>query len=937
MRSPLSPAQTERIRRYLGELLDLHDDERMQRLEAIRESDADLGQELEALVTVAESLPGDSEEKIDRLLATGPAEEEVEENLTGRRISHFKIGEWLGSGEMGVVYRAEDVNLGRTVALKFLPRHLRLDEKARARFVQEARAASRLDHRNVCTVFEVDQASDGRTFIAMPCYEGETLEALLAREDLSVERAVDYARQILMGLGAAHDAGIVHRDVKPSNLFVTTDGTVKILDFGIAKLAATDITRTGAVVGTAAYMSPEQARGDPADARTDLWSFGAVLYEMLSGRKPFSGAYALAVMYAIMHVEPEPLPDHIPEHVRRVVERCLAKDRDARFDRASEAAEALDGAAPPHVPQRQSLQQRIPWLAPAAVVLIITLALGVTVTPAGSSMLQRIQTIVGMDAETDMVRHLVVLPFSSYGGDENRDAIAEGLFQILTSTISQIDTPEDSLWVVPASDVTELGVRSVEKARDAFGIKLAITGSMHWSGDDVQLTLNLVDAASLRQMGSEIMYANADDIRSLQDQVSDAVAAMIGIEPGLARDVFEAGDSSVPGAYEFFVSGKGYLQQYDREENLDSAIDLLQRATDLDPQFALAHAALAEAYWRMYDLKKDPQLVEPAVAHGDTASTLGENLIGVQIAVGMVQLGLGRYEEAQQTLSRAVRLDEQNADAHRELGRAYERLATVRDPERNIQRAESHLERAIALRPAYWAGHHYLGVVYFRSGRYEEAATRFGHVVTLAPRNPRPYAYLGSIYALLGRRADALDAFESALELQPEYRTYLNLGTLYYYLEHDFAGAAELYERAISENDSDYRIWGALGEAYYWSGSAREKARSAFSAAIERAEAERSINPRDAMTTAQVAVYHAYQGETERAVRTIEEVLEEVEEDGDVYAHAAEVHAMAGDAERAGYFVERALESGFDPFYIERSPLLAEFARGDLGVLFDER
>lgn len=932
MRSLVSPVHGEQISRLLDELMDLNESKRADRLEAIRGEDPDLGEELEGLVAAAEAQAGDDVANVDRLLATEAAPEEVEEDMTGRRVSHFRIAERLGSGGMGIVYRAEDVNLGRTVALKFLPRHLRLDEKARARFVQEARAASLLDHRNVCTVFEVDQASDGRTFIAMPCYEGETLEAVLARGNLPIEQALDYTRQILTGLGAAHDAGIVHRDIKPSNLFVTTDGTVKILDFGLAKLAAVDITRTGAVLGTAAYMSPEQARGDAADARTDLWSFGAVLYEMLSGKKPFSGAYELAVLYAVMHVEPEPLPDHIPQHVRQVVERCLAKDRNERYDRAADAAEPLVETAVPGVRQTWSPRRNIRWLAPAAMVLILALALGITGTLAGSSVLQGLQAIVGLESDVGMVRHLVVLPFSSYGGDDSKDAIAEGLFQILTSTLSVVETPEDALWVVPASDVTELGVRSVVQAREAFGIKLAVTGSMHWSGSDVQLTLNLVDAVSLRQIGSEIIYADAGDVRSMHEKVTEAIAAMIGIEPALARDAFDDGDSSVPGAYEFFVSGKGYLQQYDREENLDAAIDLLKRATALDPRFALAHAGLAEAYWRKYDLEKDPRFVEPAVAHGDTASTLGENLVAVQIAVGMVKLGLGRYEEAQQTLSQAVRLDERNADAHRELGRTYERLATVRDPERNIHLAENHLERAVALRPAYWAGHHYLGVVYFRSGRYEEAATRFGHVVTLAPGNPRPYAYLGSIYALLGRRDDALDAFETALELQPEYRTYLNLGTLYYYLEHDFAGAAELYEKAISENDTDYRIWGALGEAYYWSGSASDRAGASFAEAIQRAEVERSINPRDAMTIARLAVYYAYQGETDRARRTIQDVLEAGEGDGDVYAHAAEVHALAGDTERAGFFVERALESGFDRFYIERSPLLADYVRREVGI-----
>jgi Tol biopolymer transport system component len=263
--------------------------------------------------------------------------------LSGREISHFRVGEPLGSGGMGVVFEAEDTRLGRTVALKFLAPELVRDPVAKNRFLTEARAASALDHPNLCTILEAGESEDGLLFLAMPRYDGESLQRLISRGPLPVEQAVEIAAQAARGLAKAHEHGIVHRDVKPGNLFVTRDGVVKILDFGIAKLsgeAAT--TRAGAVLGTPAYMAPEQSLGETIDARADVWSLGAVLYEMLAGRRPFTGATVVAVVYSSIHEAPEPLVNLRPEapaELDRIVSRMLAKDPEQRY---ANAAEILD-------------------------------------------------------------------------------------------------------------------------------------------------------------------------------------------------------------------------------------------------------------------------------------------------------------------------------------------------------------------------------------------------------------------------------------------------------------------------------------------------------------------------------------------------------------------------------------------------------------------
>jgi serine/threonine protein kinase len=260
--------------------------------------------------------------------------------MLGQTISHYKIVSKLGEGGMGVVYKAEDLKLPRSVALKFLPPHLSSDENAKKRFIHEAEAASALDHPNIGTIYEIDETPDGRIFIAMACYEGPTLKQMSGDGPLGMDKAIDIVSQIASGLAKAHESGILHRDVKPANVLLTTDGHAKIVDFGLAKLAGrTRVTRTGTTVGTVSHMSPEQARGGDVDSRSDVFSTGVVLYELLTGQLPFRGDHEAAVIYSIMNVDPEPLAAHregLPKDAQRVIDKALAKDRDDRYASASD-------------------------------------------------------------------------------------------------------------------------------------------------------------------------------------------------------------------------------------------------------------------------------------------------------------------------------------------------------------------------------------------------------------------------------------------------------------------------------------------------------------------------------------------------------------------------------------------------------------------------
>ncbi|MFL6196026.1 MAG: protein kinase domain-containing protein [Thermoanaerobaculia bacterium] len=338
----MDPERWRKVDRLFEEALDTPPGERPAFLEAACGGDTVLRREVEHLLAADEKGAGFLAGAPGELL--GLAFDAVPAALSGRTISHFRIGEPLGSGGMGVVYEAQDTQLGRLVALKFLAPELVREPAAKARFLLEARAASALDHANLCTILEAGESDDGLLFLAMPRYEGESLERRIARGPLPVEEVLDIAVQAARGLAKAHANGIVHRDVKPGNLFVTRDGVVKILDFGIAKLTGeVGNTRLGALLGTPAYMAPEQTRGEPVDARADVWSLGVVLYEMLTGRRPFAGGTGVAVVHAVLHDTPEPLTHlrpEVPAELDRIVSRMLAKDPGQR---PADAAEVLAG------------------------------------------------------------------------------------------------------------------------------------------------------------------------------------------------------------------------------------------------------------------------------------------------------------------------------------------------------------------------------------------------------------------------------------------------------------------------------------------------------------------------------------------------------------------------------------------------------------------
>ncbi len=828
-------------------------------------------------------------------------------------VSRYRILAKLGEGGMGEVYRAEDTVLGREVALKRLAPHLAADEAHKRRLLREARSASALNHPNIASLFDVLDVA-GETFLVMEYVDGRTLRERL-RESLSIKEFLAMAVQCGEALVAAHEKGIVHRDIKPENIMVTPKGHVKILDFGVAKRLphADESTTTGSLTseagglsGTPAYMAPEVWDRKEADGRADIFSLGVVFYECLTGRHPFDRS-----LRRILGEEPPPLTQFNPRvstELERIVAKMLAKDPAERHATAADLLVDLRrfqrGPQPPPRPRR--------WARWGAVAGLAVLLAGGLVPPVRETL----QRWVGWSPIPEQ-KNLVVLPFVNVGGDPANQAFCDGLTYTLTSKLTQLEQFHGALLVVPASDVVRRQVSSAEEARNEFGVNLALTGSVQRTGDHVRLTVNLVDAGSLRQLRSLTLDGDATDPSLLQDHVVRRVAELLEVElEPPVEGVLAAGRTGVARAYDFYLQGRGYLQNYDKPENIENAITVFNHALELDANYALAHAGLGEAYWRKYDSSKDAQWVEAARQACERALALEAKLASAHVCLGRLSNGTGEYARAVAEFSRALESEPTSDAAYRGLAAAYDRLG-------DLKAAEQTYQRAIELRPNYWGGYSWLGVFYFRQGRYAEAAEMFEQVVALTPDNARGYSNLGAMHYMQGESEKAIAAYENSLGIRPNYRAYSNLGTLYFF-QHRYADAAQVFERALQLDDRDYRVWHSLAAAYYWAPGERGKARAIYERAAEMAEERRQVNPHDPDVLILLADCYAMLGETAQARTLVRQALALAPESVEIMAGAGDIYEQLGDRDRALEWIGRALEHGYGRTQIERAPSLQQ-------------
>ena len=859
----------------------------------------------------------------------------------GSRLGPYELLSLLGSGGMGHVYRARDTDLARFVAIKVLRETPASSPKALSRLEREARLASSLNHPNIVTVYSIGRA-DGVPYIVMELVDGKTLYEIIAAGPLHLPRVIEIAAQIASAIAKAHGAGIVHRDLKPQNVMVTNDGLVKVLDFGLGTLTAdvgdgdsdaetigqdTRLTRAGALVGTPDYMSPEQASARPVDYRSDQFGFGSMLYEMVTGRRPFRRATDVQTLAAIIQDPPEPIETRgeVPPMFPAIIERCLTKDPGDRY------ASSLDLAHDLQLVRDQILQSRsrsgsifvtrrprprIQVAAPIALGVAVVAAIALVATPA----IRRQLPFWPGAPSRPAPQELVVLPFANIGNDGASQPFGDGLVEALTTQLTQIGQLDRVLQVVPASDVRREGVASARDAHRVFGVTRVITGSVQRSATRVRVTVNLVDATTLRQLNARSLDLELQDVGAMQDGVVREVAGLLGLSvPPEAQRVLTLGNTAVPSAYDFYLQARGYLQRYEQAESVELAITLFRQAVGQDKGYALAQAGLGEAYWRKYQLTKDAQWVTAARDSCAAALRLADNLAPVYVTLGLVDAGTGRYAEAVNELKRAIALEPSNGDAYRELARAYQALGQTAE-------AEATFKTAIGVRPTYWANYNALGTLYFRLSRYAEAETQFKQVIALTPDNARGYSNLGGVYAQTKRYDEAAAMLERSQAIKPTGAAASNLGTVYSFLGRH-ADAARKMEQALALNEGDSQLWSNLASAYHWAPGERAKARPTFLRAIALGETELRVNPRSADLILRMADCRSMIGEAARARELAAQALKLAPQDVTVTYKAGLVYEQVGDRNRALELIGKALDLGYQRDLVDRSPSLSDLRK----------
>jgi serine/threonine protein kinase/Tfp pilus assembly protein PilF len=676
--------------------------------------------------------------------------------LIGRTISHYKIVEKIGGG-MGVVYKADDLESNLPSALKFLPHELTANKDARNRFLREAEAVSVLDHPNICEINEISEAPDGRLFISMPYYTGESLRQKLERGPLPIQETVEIAHEIAAGLLYAHDNDIVHRDVKPENIFITSDGLVKLLDFGLAKVAGQlRVTPTGQRLGTLAYLSPEQARGDEVDHQTDIWSLGVVMYEMLTGRRPFRGENQ-AIVYSILNEDPPPVDDlrpDCPQHLADIVRRCLQKNKESRFSNLSEFIQQLKILAG-GLRMDRALFSRPTKETPAAGAAS---TLGGVFWPAAAviTVLVVISVVIWWEigghrppVVKETLMRVAVLPLENRSGGEPDDKFVEGLSETIASTAAGLEPFHKSMWVLPYSQTSAADFRVPGVARNAFGVNRLLSGEIGRHEPGYRLTLNVLDADTMVPVETRYIDFQRASAQSLQTDVYDAVADLLDadVPPEARPEVQPEGFAAV---YYSYLEGVGAISHPDEPSDLDDAIDSLKHTIDDYPSFAAAYAWLAQAYLEKSRQTNDGQWLTLAETNCKKALQLDGKLARAQLTMAEVYTATNRSSLALQAYADALASNPHFTPANLRLGELLEHQNRSED-------AEASYRKLIEVEPDYYQGHRALGQFYHERGRLDEAVGEYKTALRLAPGDWWTLNRLGAALLALGRWDEAAD------------------------------------------------------------------------------------------------------------------------------------------------------------------------------------
>ncbi len=730
--------------------------------------------------------------------------------MIGNTISHYKIISMIGSGGMGDIYKAEDINLKRIVALKFLPPAFLSDKEAKQRFMHEAQSASALDHPNICTIYEVGETEKGQMFISMACYEGATLKEKIEKGPLKRDEIADIMLQICSGLEKAHKNGIVHRDIKPANIFITNDGIVKILDFGLAKnRVQTQLTKLGTTLGTVDYMSPEQVSGSVVDQRTDIWALGVIMYEMITGQRPFKGDYEQAVLYSILNDNQEPVTgirSNVPMEMERIVNKLLAKIPDERYQHVDEIAADLKRFRRVSASEIKTVKSDVAYSRKRVRKKLVAIVVGVVIVTAAFLLLR---STLFDEIIVSNPRPIAVIGFSNQTGDPSYNYLCEAIPNLLITSLEQSKYLRVMTWERMRDVMRQMG-----KADSGFidketgfelcrreGVGAIVIGSFVKAGEtfatDVKVldvdTKDLLKSASARGAGVQSI------LNTQIDELSKDIAMGVGLSirkiQSQSQQIKEVTTSSME-AYNFFLRGR---QEYEKLYYKE-ALKFLNEAVAIDSNFATAYLYIARTYRQLLDNSRVVQALEKAKELSSRAPEKERLAIKSLYAVSVEKNPRKRLD----LLQELVNTYPGEKRYHDELGNVYQSMNRNED-------AKKEFMEAIRLDPNFAAPTNGLSYIYAAQGLYNEAIETQKRYASLSPGDANPFDSMGEIYFIMGDFRKSVASYLEALRVQPSFFiSNAPLAYVYAFIE-NYAESVKRLDNYISTASTEgMKIWARL-------------------------------------------------------------------------------------------------------------------------------
>ena len=813
----------------------------------------------------------------------------------------FRIVAFLGRGGMGEVYEAEDLVLrGQHVALKTVLPLISLNDNALASLKNEIAIARRVTHPNVCRVFEIDQhdTPSGGTvwFFTMELLKGETLgQRLQNRGRLTTAEALPIVENMVAALSAAHSAEVVHGDLKPGNVLLVSSTVEKeravVTDFGLARwapagapLLQTTIGHAG--WGTPTYMAPELFEGEKVSYASDVYALGAVIYEMVTGKRPFEGESPFQVALKKVRSTPRP-PRHygvdLDSRWDAVILRCLNIDPKTRFQAVAEVGEALGRGV--HKPA-------VKWVPYAAAALLV------------------LPSVVAKPAVLSVTKTIAVTPFADASQTPDAEAFRHGLSAAVADQLGLVFPFDTRIRVIPFEEVVGAGIKTASVPQNVLGAGMVVGGEIRRESDGTHITITLNDVA---QEQAKLISRRIFDVPKGEPVIEttlNGVVTMANLSlPAAARRALTSGLTAEVLAEEWYLRGRGYLEG--GPAGVERAIEAFEQAIKLDHAYALAYSALAEAYLQKYESTRDPAFVALAQSNSGEAIRLEPSLPRLHVIRGRLYSITAQHQRAISELQEALRLNADSVDARLALALVHER-------EGSLQAAEAAFRESVARHPDYWSVYGTFGAFLYRHGRYAQAETSFVNALQRAPENVVMIRNLVGLYILTERFAAAEAESRKGLTVQPDATLYNNLGWVYVY-QSQYKNAVDTLEQATRLPGADSRIWGNLARAYRWDGRAAQ-ARVVYETAIRIARAEVAVNPRYPAIRANLALLWAETGNGPEALAEIAGALERSQTDVTVLFSSAVVHELLGDRESALEALEAAAKGGHSIVDIRRHP-----------------